>query len=107
VAQRLILDFQVPPQYDRQTISGIVRAICNQVNQLSEGSITARYSASASVPSGSAVSHAVGDFISDSNATVRGSVAPGVAAQYVRTGWVCTVAGSPGTFQEVRVLTGS
>ena len=104
---RLVLDLVVPANYNRQAMQDIVRQLCQQVNQLSEGAIQARYSASTSAPSGSAVPYAVGDITWDSNATVRGSAGPGVAASYVRLGWVCTAAGSPGTHQEIRVLTGA
>jgi hypothetical protein len=104
---KLKFDFQVPDKYDRQTISQIVRAICNQVNQLSEGTITARYQAQSAIPSGTAVSYAQGDIIWDTSPSVLGSVAPGVASQYVRLGWVCTAPGSPGTLKEIRVLIGS
>lgn len=102
---KLVLDFRVPDKYDKQTVTDIVRAICNQVNMLSEGSITARYQAQVSVPA--SVAAQVGDIVWDSNTTVRGSVAPGVASSYVRTGWICTVAGNPATWQEMRVLTGA
>lgn len=100
------MDLKVPPDYKKSDFAEIIRAICNQVNTLSEGRITARYQAQASVPS--SVAAQVGDFIWDSNPTVRGSVSPGVAASYVRQGWVCTVA-SPtnATWQEVRTLTGA
>ncbi len=104
---KLWLDQKVPAEYNKAVIADIVRSICNTTNQLSEERISAKYQAQASVPSGTAVSYAVGDFVRDSNATVRGSVAPGVAASYVRLGWICTASGTPGTFQEVRVLTGS
>ena len=103
---RLVLDLQVPVAYDRQSLAGILRAICNQVNQLSEGQIQARYSAQSVVPTAT-ISAQVGDIIWDLNTTVRASVAPGLAASYVRLGWVCNVAGTPGTFQELRVLTGA
>ena len=91
-------------------MSRIIRAICGQLNQLSEGSINARYNAQASVPTGTAISFQIGDFIPDSNCTVTASVAPGVASSYTRLGWVVTTAGTPGggaVFQEVRVLNGS
>lgn len=103
---KLVLDLKVPSDYNKATLADIIRTICQQVNQLSEGQITARYQAQASQPS--SVPAAVGDIVWDSNATVRGSVAPGLAASYVRLGWVCTV-GSPTapTFQEIRVLTGA
>jgi hypothetical protein len=103
---KLVLDLRVPDKYDRSALSEIIRAVCSQVNTLSEGRITARYQAQESVPT--SVAAAVGDIIWDSNATVRASVAPGIAASYVRLGWICNVE-SPtnATFQEMRVLTGS
>ena len=102
---KLVLDLKVPSDYKRSDLAEVIRAICQQVNTLSEGRISARYQAQASVPS--SVAGSVGDVVWDSNTTVRGSVAPGVAASYVRLGWVCTV-GSPtaATWQEMRVLTG-
>ena len=103
---KLVLEFRVPAEYNKQTLTDIIRAICTQVNMLSEGSISARYQAQISVPAGS-VAAQVGDIVWDSNTTVRGSVAPAVAASYVRLGWVCTVAGTPGTWQEIRVPNGS
>lgn len=104
---KLFLEQKVPYQYDRQVFSDIIRAICGQVNPLSEGKLNARYNAQASVPSGTAVAYAVGDVVYDSNATVRASVAPGLAASYVRIGWMNTAPGTPGTFVELRILTGT
>ena len=104
---RLVLDFRVPVEYKKEDVADIVRTICNQVNALSEGRIEARYSSHTAAPSGSAISYTKGDFVWDSNPTVTGSVAPGVAASYVRLGWICVAPGSPGTFQEMRVLTGA
>jgi hypothetical protein len=103
---KLVLELRVPSDYKKSDFAEIIRAICQQVNTLSEGRITARYQAQSSVPS--SVAAQVGDVTWDSNTTVRGSVAPGVASSYVRIGWVCTVA-SPtnATWQEMRVLTGT
>lgn len=104
---RLSLGQNIPREFDCQVVTNIIRAICIQVNQLSEGQLSARYNAQASVPTGTAVAYAVGDIVFDSNTTVRASVAPGLAASYVRIGWICTAPGTPGTFQEMRVLTGA
>lgn len=103
---KLVLDLKVSDKYDKSTLADIIRTICNQVNLLSEGAITARYQAQVSVPS--SVAAQVGDVVWDSNPTVRASVAPGLAASYVRIGWICT-ASSPTapTWQEMRELTGS
>jgi hypothetical protein len=103
---KLVLDLRVPVEYDRSKLAEIIRAICQQVNTLSEGRITARYQAQSSVPA--SVAAGVGDVVWNINPTVVGSVAPGIAASFVNMGWVCTVE-SPtnATWQEMRVLTGS
>lgn len=103
---KLSFDYAITDDYDRQNFAAILRSIMFQVNPLSEGLMSARYAARASMPV--SVSAAVGDIVWDSNTTVRASVAPGLAASYVRLGWVCT-AGSPTapTFVEMRVLTGT
>ena len=103
---KLVLELKVPNEYKKSDLSEVIRAICQQVNSLSEGRISARYQAQESVPA--SVAADVGDIVWDSNATVRPSVSPGVAASYVRLGWICTVE-SPtnATFQEMRVLTGA
>jgi len=100
---KLLLDFRVPDKYNKQAITDLIRQICNQVNALSEGRLSARYQASTAIPSGSAVSYARSDIVWDSNATQQGTA----GAKYVRIGWICTTDGSPGTFQEMRVLTGN
>lgn len=106
---KLVLEFQVPRDYDKASFTDIIRAICGQVNSLSEGRISARYQAQSNSPTtGSSVSYAIGDIIWDSNTTARGSVAAGLAAAYVRVGWVCTVpgVGTGATFKEMRIPTG-
>jgi len=103
---KLVLDKLVPSKYDKSDFVPLVLAICNQVNALAEGRLVARHQAQVSVPV--SVSAAVGDIVWDSAPTVRGSVSPGVASNYVRLGWICT-AGSPTapTFVELRLPTGT
>ena len=96
---KLVLADAVPAQYDKAKLQDIIRAICGQVNSLSEGRLAARYNAQASVPGGTSASYAVGDFVPDSNCTVTNGT--------VRLGWVCVAPGTPGTFQEARVVTNS
>jgi hypothetical protein len=104
---KLVLEFRVPSEYRKSDFAEIIRAICNQVNSLAEGKLTARYNAQESMPASTAtaVSFAVGDFIPDSNCTVRG----GAGSQYVRSGWrvVSPGTGATATFVEVRELTGT
>ena len=104
---KLILDLKVPEQYEKQPITDIIRQITTTMNLISEGRSSAHYQAQASVPTGTSYAYQVGDVVYDSNCTVRGSVAPGVASSYVRLGWICVAPGSPGTFVEWRVLTGT
>jgi len=93
---KLDLAQRVPAIYRPAEFSDIVRAICGQVNGVSEGRISARYQAQSSVPV--SVAAAVGDVIYDSNVTVTNGTA--------RLGWVCNVASQTGaTFQEIRVAT--
>ncbi len=103
---KLALENKVPQQYIAAPFVEIIRAICQQSNSHSEGKLAGRYQAQDTLQS--SIAGAVGDIIWDSNTTVRGSVAPGVAASYVRLGWVCT-AGSltDAKFEEMRVLTGA
>lgn len=106
MSKSVFLTLKVPDKYDKAVVTDIIRAICRQVDQLSEGQIVANYQAQVSVPVSVAAN--VGDIVRDSNATVRGSVAPGIAASYVRLGWICTVAdNNNATWQEIRTLTGA
>lgn len=92
---------RVPPQYSRSDLVNILTQIDSQVNNLSEGRVAAAYNAQSSIPSGSAVSYARGDFVRDQNVSITGTV----GSQYIRIGWYCTSA--PGGFTEARVWTGT
>lgn len=83
-------------QYSRGGMEDKLREICNQLNGISEGRAAAKYNALASVPTTG--SYQQGDFVANS-APVE------VGGQYVLLGWICTVSGTPGTFEEVRTLT--
>jgi hypothetical protein len=72
-----------------------------QVNSLSEGRLSATYSALAAVPT--AGKYAAGDFVRNSVPVVTGT-APNT---YVVWGWVCTVGGEPGTFEAINIPTGT
>ena len=97
---------QIPAKNDRNTIADIIRAICTQSNVHAEGRISGRYTANSVVPSGSAVSYAVGDISWNSNPTVvSGTITGSLVGSYVVLGWVCTAPGSPGTQKELRIPT--
>ena len=77
------------------------RQVAQQVNALSEGSISAAYSARTSVPTTG--TWAQGDFVRNS-APAEAGVA---LSKYVVFGWICTVSGTPGTWVACRFLTGN
>jgi hypothetical protein len=75
--------------------------VAQQVNGISEGRISACHTASTSAPT--AGGYLVGDVVRNSAPAEAGTD----GAKYVITGWVCTVGGTPGTWVEMRSLTGN
>lgn len=100
---RLILDFKVPAKYDRQPIADIVRALCGQINAVSEARIVGSYNADTATPSSSMISGQIGDKVWNSSPSETGAG----GSKYVVVGWICTAAGSPGTWLPMRALTGN
>jgi hypothetical protein len=86
--------------YERK-LTDLWRATNQQVNQLTEGQITAVHNAATSAPT--AGTFAPGDFIRNSAPSELGTA----GSKYVLTGWLCTVGGTPGTFVQCRALTGA
>jgi hypothetical protein len=78
----------------------LLRDIATQVNGLSEGSIYARYNALTAAPTTG--DWAKGDFILNSSPSEIGTG----GMKYIITGWECITAGTPGTWVEIRALTG-
>ena len=72
-----------------------------QINAISEGRLAGSYNAQAAAPTTG--TYAQGDFIRNSAPAELGAA----ASKYVIFGWVCTVAGTPGTFLQCRFLTGN
>jgi hypothetical protein len=99
---RLSLEQFVQSEYDRGLMTEMVRQIEDAINRLSEGRIYQNYNAAIAAPTGTAQSYQLGDKVWNLSPTPAG--APG--SEYVILGWVCTAAGSPGTFEEIRALTG-
>ncbi len=84
-------------------LNQLIKEIGTQLNQLSEGQVVAAYNAATAAPTGSAVNYNQGDFIRNLTPTVLGTA----GSQYTILGWVCTVAGAPGTWVACRALTGT
>lgn len=79
----------------------LYRNTAQQVNQLSEGLMVANYAASTAAPTTGA--HAVGDVVLNSAPAELGVA----ASKYIIYQWICTVAGTPGTWLQCRFLTGN
>lgn len=79
----------------------MARKIEDSVNTLAEGRLTGRHFNATVIPTTG--SFAQGDIVWKSDPTEAGVA----LAKYVVIGWICTVAGTPGTLLEMRVLTGN
>lgn len=77
------------------------REIARQVNALSEGSITAVYNAASAAPTTG--TWARGDQIRNGAPAELGTA----GVKFVVTHWLCTEAGTPGTWVQARSLTGN
>ena len=98
---RLTVSQRIQPTYDVQTFASVLRDIETQVNQLTEGRVSAVTNATTAAPT--AQSYKSGDFVKNSTPSVQ---TQSNAMSYVILGWLNTTSGTPGTFQEVRCLTG-
>jgi hypothetical protein len=74
--------------------------IANQVNNLSDGLSTARLTAAAAPTTGT---HAVGDIVYNNAPAELGMP----LSKYIIVGWICTAGGTPGTWLQMRTLTGN
>ena len=97
------LEQKIGNEYKRTDVADVVRAIARQVDGLTEGGISYKDNAVSVAPTSSAVAHATGDMKWNINPTVQGTV----GAQTVTLGFICVGPGSPGTWVEMRVLTGT
>ena len=96
---RLSFFFFLQEKYDPNTLVDIITQLTTQVNNVSEGRLAGRYYNVTVSPNSTAVAGAVGDFASNANITVIGAT----PNRYVIPGWVCNVAGTPGTWQPLQV----
>ena len=78
-----------------------LREIQTQLNALSEDKAVAHYGAMTAAPTTG--TWAIGDQVRNSAPSELGAS----ASKYVIVGWVCTVSGTPGTWLQMRVLTGN
>jgi len=98
---KLSIVVRVPAKYESLSITEIARNIEDAVNGVAEGRISAAYNATTSAPT--AGSYQLGDEVRNTNPSELGTA----GGKYVIRGWICTGAGDPPTFKEMRVLTGN
>lgn len=99
-------DAGTQPTFIRELVrylTDYLRKIQDQLNGISEGSISSVTNATTAAPTGAAQSYAQGDFVPNSTPTELGSA----GSKYIVHGWRCVASGAPGTWVEVRTLTGN
>lgn len=82
-------------------VKKILTDIVNQVNGVTDGSVSAAQSANTAAPVSGTFQR--GDAVRNSAPAELGTA----DAKYVITGWVCVAAGTPGTWVACRSLTGN
>lgn len=87
-----------------QALSQYLRQIQVQLNALSDGSISAKTSASNAPPTaGSKQQYSQGDYIENTAPVELGTA----GSKYIIQGWRCVAGGIPGTWVQCRSLTGN
>lgn len=84
-----------------QEITKVFRETAQKVNQIGGGAYSGHDNQGTAAPTTG--TWAQGDFIMNSNPTVLGAA----ASQYVVQGFKCVAGGTPGTWVQVRTLTGT
>ena len=98
---KLATSARVPMTYEAGIWRMIVRELEQQMNLTTEGYVSAFHTALTAAPTTG--TWAQGDFVKNSAPSEAG----GAGSKYVVIGWICTVAGTPGTWLDCRCLTGN
>lgn len=99
-----LLPVNTESEYDKrlaQVLYPLLKAIAIKVNMLAGGVFGGTDAIGTAPPTGG--SHAQGDEVLNSNPTELGTA----GSKYVIRGWICTVSGTPGTWVQIRTLTGN
>ena len=99
---RVALEQFLQNEYDLAQMTELVRQLEDVINRAYEGRIYQRYNAT-SAPTGATVSWQLGDIVYNTTPTELGTA----GSKYLLVGWCCIAAGAPGTWREIRVLTGN
>jgi hypothetical protein len=99
---KVALEQYLQKDYDFALMAEIIRQVEDAINRQYEGRIYQRFTGTAA-PTSTQMSWQVGDEVLNSAPTELGSA----SSKYIIRGWVCIAAGNPGTWREMRVLTGN
>lgn len=98
---RLATSQRIVAPFNPAAVASALRDIEAQLNGLTEGKVQAVTNATTAAPTGTTQPYQKGDIVRN---TATAEVTAG-GLSYVILGWVCTVAGTPGTWEEIRTLT--
>lgn len=104
----IIPDPSIPPSAAAPgfiaSLKNYLQIIQQEVNLLANGYVAGKLNATTAAPvPGNKATYAKGDFIPNNNPVVTGAA----GAQFIITGWMCTLGGQPGTWVQCRTLTGT
>jgi hypothetical protein len=99
---KVALEQYLQERYDPALMRELMRVLEDTINRTYEGRIYQKFTSTAA-PTSTNMSWQVGDEVANSNPTELG----GAGSMYIIKGWLCIGAGSPGTWREMRVLTGN
>lgn len=85
----------------KRRLNQVFLDIARQLNLTSEGAVLGAYNGQTASPTVGTFN--LGDFVRNTAPSELGTA----GSKYLVTGWTCTVAGTPGTFVQNRVLTGN
>lgn len=97
------IPLKISSEFRRADVVDALTAIVRQVDGLTEGGMAFKDNAASAAPTSSAVAYATGDWKWNVNPTVQGTA----GSQYVTFAFICVANGSPGTWVELRGLTGT
>src|SRR5688572_2105819 len=90
---------RLPLEWSRETVSALLREVETEIGLLAEGYLAGRYAAGTAAPTTG--SWAKGDIRWNSNPSESGAT----GSKVIVLGWLCTVAGTPGTWEQIQILT--
>lgn len=100
---KLSLEEFLSKDWNLGRMTELIYLLQDTVNGLSEGRIYQNYNSRTAAPSSANERFDVGDQVRNSLPSELGSA----GSKYIILGWVCVAAGSPGTWREIRTLTGN